>query len=522
MRDEADHRGVTFAVLDDPEGGSYVEAPESHSEMTELALAARGAGRAFYCATRVGGCGEPLTVVNGLQRRPHFRHRPGSACALRRDQEARDRYTHRAIQDALVAWLTSLGHSARAEHYVSRQSRVDVHCQPHSVIEVQLSGETTVSMIERTGRYGPRVTWLFGTVAGITSRDSIRHDQGAVLVVRLAPRPEIRSVADLARFRSREVEVGVSHEPYGEVKEGVQWSPLSGCSFDPQRGVLVPGHREILDKVAAHRAALADIARRAVQAQEEQRDREREAAKQRAAASIAKGAPTGPKWAPERSSASDPRAAERAARDQAVLEARSRAAHLRGSSTKDASSDAGPRPTVLDAAGLRQWEGTFARVAPTSGPWSRVLAGDLVGYASRVDQIDARWATGFPAHLVDVAWATLHYTMLIQSAPLTTLAEPELDPDSLVVRRLQDLGMIAVVRCGDQDYFETAHDLRYVGTPVPWQQPPAWSPPPTDDPLVPAHGSEGEPDCRAAPEGGVRTGWVRPPDCQPGGGGCRR
>ena len=459
-------------MLGDPQGTRFVEAPTSHADMTRLDLAAQRAHLNFYCAVKVGGCGERVYAINGTIRRPHFRHSPGSVCLLR-DEEARDRFTHRIIQDRLVAWLTTLGHVARAEHYLDRKSRVDVHCQPHSVIEVQLSAETTASMIQRSDRYGPQVSWLFGTSTNLSSRDQLRHQQGAVLVVQAIRTPTEPGASILDRFAPGDVEVGISHEAYDDVKAGTVWAPLDACAFDPADGVLPPGYRGTIERIAAHRTRVADTLaeaqKRAAQAKQTSPPPHR-----RDPGSASRARHDGSTRTIERVVV-DPVFMQRLARQQAIAAATSRAGELRTrAATADEGRPAGPRVTVLNVDGWGAWERHFGRTAPRSGPWSRALAGDPAQYVARTGQIDPRWVKGLPAHLVDAAWAALYYTMIVQSAPLTALCEPDLDPEAVVVGRLRALGLIAVVNQGDLEYYETAHDLRYVGTPVPWEQPPPW------------------------------------------------
>jgi competence CoiA-like predicted nuclease len=177
-----------FAVLGDPDGDRVIAAPDDHGEMARLQREAHQAELGFFCATAAGGCGDRLSAVNGRQRRPYFRHFPGAICGLRETAEVRDWFTHRMIQNALVAWLHDLGFPAAIEQRVGAHARVDV-LSANAVIEVQLSGETEISRQERTTKYGENVTWLFDPHRNITSRDAQLEDEGVVLLVRMAPPP---------------------------------------------------------------------------------------------------------------------------------------------------------------------------------------------------------------------------------------------------------------------------------------------------------------------------------------------
>lgn len=61
--------GVLFAVVGDPSGGHFIEAPMRQADMSELARSVATSGMRFYCSSALGGCGEPLIVVNGAERR---------------------------------------------------------------------------------------------------------------------------------------------------------------------------------------------------------------------------------------------------------------------------------------------------------------------------------------------------------------------------------------------------------------------------------------------------------------------
>ena len=138
---------------------------------------------------------------------------------------ARDVYTHAIIQAELVDWLRAHGHpDAVTEKRLDARSRVDVHCSPGAVIEVQLSGETDSSMRSRTSRYGGNVTWLYAQANTISSRDSALERDGVVLVVRLRPAASEIGWRPQTEFRGQRIDIGVEvSRTYGG---GTRWCPL--------------------------------------------------------------------------------------------------------------------------------------------------------------------------------------------------------------------------------------------------------------------------------------------------------
>lgn len=136
----------------------------------------------------------------------------------------------------------------------------------------------------------------------------------------------------------------------------------------------------------------------------------------------------------------------------------------------------GPRPAVLSLDDLPAWESRFGPCATPGGPWLRVLEHHADSYARKTSLIDGSWATDLPHHLVDPAWAALFLTMIIVSGPVEAIVAHDTDPDGLIVDRLATQGLIATepsAAIGSLRY-EVIHDLRGIGSSLPWHQPPAW------------------------------------------------
>ncbi len=232
-----DEDRAVFAVLGDPAEDRYVQAFIDHDDMADLIEAADACGELFYCSRKLGGCGEKVMPVNGRIRRPHFRHFAHSTCRIT-PAENRDIYTHAIVQYALVTWLRAHGHpEADVEKRLDRCSRVDVFCTPHSVIEVQLSGETDVSMRNRTRRYGEIVTWLFDPSNPISSRDATLDRDGVVRLVRVRPAPEERLRRTQTMFSKQPIDIGVRSAASNNDRPDTDWFPLEECTFTPEDGL---------------------------------------------------------------------------------------------------------------------------------------------------------------------------------------------------------------------------------------------------------------------------------------------
>ncbi|RJU00842.1 hypothetical protein D6T65_10295 [Arthrobacter frigidicola] len=121
----------------------------------------------FYCSSALGGGGGELTFAIGDINVPHFRHHVKSKCALLGSNETRDRYTHLAIQEALLDWIeTTLGLACRLEVAIeSGRTDVLVSGPPFEVaLEVQRSPLSALRAGDRTTLYSQRadtVQWLF-------------------------------------------------------------------------------------------------------------------------------------------------------------------------------------------------------------------------------------------------------------------------------------------------------------------------------------------------------------------------
>lgn len=440
-------RGVAFAVLGAPDGDDLIEAPADRAAMARLHEIARAQDKQFFCSSLLGGCGARLVVVNGTQRRPHFRHHGEvAACHLPEEARVRDILTHRAIQRVLVSWLTELGYRASPEHRLDARSRVDVHCAPGHVIEVQLSPESETSMISRTERYGGSVTWLFDPTRPITSRDAALGLHGSVLVVRLR-----RGDSPPLAPRDREnlnttddsVEIGVRCDGFEDQDQQTVWAPLSSCSFTPRTGIRPSA-------LAMAEQWLKD--RQSKQAAEPRHHEEHPPRTPRRQ----DGPLPRPGPVPAPIPAPEPRfPADLVAAEPVVI--------------------SGPRPTVWNHEDLLEWEVRFTRRANPNGAWVRVLRLHNECYRDWVNTVDGRWLNHLPAHLVDVAWSALYLTTLISSAQVCRYIDVSLDPDDLVLHRMADLGLVLTysTRTG-QPMLRANHRLRRSNPGKLPSQPPPW------------------------------------------------
>jgi hypothetical protein len=427
---------AVHAVLADPDGERYVEAPTSHQKMADLHRAANLAGELFYCAKQLGGCGGEVHVVNGRQKRPFFRHNPGSICSLT-PAEARDNYTHRAIQNALVAWLHDLGHDARLEKPVGPHSRVDVYCHPGAVIEVQLSGETALSMQDRTERYGRNVTWLFDPDRPITSRDTALADNDMVLLVQLRPEDDAEPVTT----GPRKVNIGIRTADLPGTSGATLWSHLEACRFTPTGGLSHPGRGEAEQLVTTakekHRQSVAwmhEAIRKGAEIAAEFEAQQSAAAQQRAMERYLQQTRRLAKQRP---------AAGQAEQPEAIYSPAPIAEHTAGVKN-------GPTvrhslyPIVWTLADLAGWEERHHRTAPDGGAWVRVLRHHHDLFPDWAYQLRDQWAAGLPEDLLDPAWATLYLLATSLSGRVTVFIDAEVDPDGLILEHLHKRGLISL------------------------------------------------------------------------------
>lgn len=404
---------LPFAVVGDPQGDRYVVAPQDRQDMTQLQALARAADEHFYCASRLGGCGSQVTPVNGLKRRSHFRHYPKAHCQLRDTEEERDRFTHRRIQDAIVAWLRGLGYSSNPERWLDRRSRVDIFCEPNAVIEIQLSGETIDSHASRTVRYGDNITWLFGDARHLTARDALLQEFGLVQMVRLAHESlqRLPTAGDLPP-----VEIGLQMRLEDGGPTRTDWFPLQTCTFDPAVGLRVPGFSTIAESV--------------------QRASQEAAARRRPRTISIRRTPTPIELA--RNSVAMP----------------------------------GPRPRVFNLEMMAAWETHFGLRYTRGGPWHQTIAkSDPETLRTFTSWIDGRWQTGLPDHLVDPAWALLYRTTRDPSGPIDWLIDRSFDPQGSILHRMNACRLIRLYEIPTPIYV-ALHDLRFLGTTEPWHQPP--------------------------------------------------
>jgi pyruvate/2-oxoglutarate dehydrogenase complex dihydrolipoamide acyltransferase (E2) component len=489
-----DEERAVFAVVGDPAGDRYIQAPTNHDAMTAMVSAADQAGELFFCSSRLGGCGEKVMPVNGNIRIPHFRHYAHTRCPLTPALN-RDIYTHAIIQDALVCWLRSHGHpEARTEKRLDRRSRVDVHCDPDAVIEVQLSGETDTSMLARTLRYGNNVTWLYDPFNAISSREATLTRDGTVLVVRFRPSPDKALWQPQTGFNRQPIDIGVKVRTFGTEGGFVEWHPLEACTFTPVTGLEPPLYAETRQTVADARERkrqaqeLARIAAAQRWRQSDERRRESEAANaHQLQVAQAEGARRRATTAADDAVAEQRRLAAKAARDalwasqepQRQAAAKAEQEHLervREASEQrlaSAKSDAAVRtarlrdretpvarsswyPTVWNLDDLAGWEIRHQLKAPENGPWWRVLAHHDEPFAEWVGLVTDGWATSLPEHLVDPAWAALYLTTLSLSGKVSAfigggdqdndplIPYDPIDPDGIILDRLQQLGLISL------------------------------------------------------------------------------
>ena len=429
---------VRYAAVNDPAGERFVEAPATHAGMTQLRRRAEALGEQFYCATQLGGCGGRMHTVNGSKKRPYFRHNVKSDCTL--DQAvARDIFTHVAIQNALVGWLRRTGHpDARKEKWVGPCSRVDVQCAPNAVIEVQLSGETDVSMEDRTERYGGNVTWLFDPERPISSRDSALARGDVVLLVRLRRAPDGQVIAG-------QVDVGIRTAQIANHASGDLWVPLEECTFTPAGGLGHPGRGEAEQLVATakklHQDAV-DAARKA--AEQAQAEQAAEAEKQR-------------QNAYERMTGdadSRHRGHDRFIRESRPAAPRPPSAPAKGRTRPSAKNRPTARtgwyPIVWSLDDLTDWQDRHNLPLFADGAWCRVLRYHRDLFPDWAYSISDRWATDVPEHLIDPAWATLYLLATSAGGQVQVFVDQEVDPGGMILQRLESLGLVSFY--GDEPY----------------------------------------------------------------------
>jgi hypothetical protein len=429
--------GFAFAVLGSPDSDVIIEAPEQHVDMNKLKAEAERASQWFYCSNVLGGCGGQLMTVNGPHKRPHFRHYSQTGCTLRDNPETRDRFTHRIIQNALVAWLERLGYPAKAEHFLNTRSRVDVYTAG-AVIEVQLSGESSHSMSQRTERYGGNVTWLFGEHGNIASRDSRLQDDGFVLLVRPAGHRD--GVPHW--LERRDVEIGVrTRVPRADDT----WIPLNDCTFTSEGGVQLGPLGDARDAIAAEREAARAAKQRA---DEHAADRASEAAKERNRG-----------WTQREPDRQTPPPIDVPAVGLSPAEVERRAALVAKAAARSARQP-GPRPTVLGPTALARWEHTQGLVSVHLRHVLRYHGIQYIdSYPEWIADTDGRWTEGLPAHLVDPAWAVVYLTGVVASGPVASIADPSCDPDGLIIERLTQRGLLALADGGEYALYKSLHTL---------------------------------------------------------------
>lgn len=528
MNDD-DERAV-FAVLGDPAGHQYIQAPTDHAAMTAMVSAADQAGELFFCSSRLGGCGEKVMPVNGNIRIPHFRHYAHTRCPLT-SATNRDIYTHAIIQDALVSWLREHGHpEAVTEKRLNRKSRVDVHCSPDAVIEVQLSGETDTSMLERTLRYGNNVTWLYDPNNPISSREATLTRDGTVLLVRLRPATDQALRQPQTMFSQHPIDIGVKVRTFGTEGGFVDWHPLEACTFTPDTGLQPPLYSETRQTVAdaRERRRQSDELARLV-ADQRQRTAEaemarhmevsREEAARRMEVARAEGARRRAALAAEDAVAEQKRLTAKAARDavwasqepQRQAAAKAEQEHLeqvREASEQRlarAKSDAAARiarqldrktpaarsswyPTVWNLDDLAGWEIRHQLKAPENGAWWRVLSHHDEPFAEWVALVADGWATGLPEHLVDPAWAALYLTSVSLAGKVCAfigggdqdddplIPYDPIDPEGIILDRLQALGLISLYGGPPAPLMvNVEHHLGHLRWDPTVPQPPAWA-----------------------------------------------
>ena len=467
---------AVFAVLGDPAGNRYVQAPQTQAEMSELHMAALARREDFFCSRRLGGCGEKVMVVNGPVRRPHFRHYAHTDCPLTR-AAARDIYTHAIIQDALVSFMQAHGYlDAVAEKRLDARSRVDVHCSPGAVIEVQLSGETDTSMLARTLRYGNNVTWLYDPVNPISSRDSTLTRDGIVLIVRIRP-VDAFGWKPQTEFSRQPTDIGVKHKKFPTDGASSQWWPLEQCTFTPVQGLQPPGYAAIRQGIADARLAEKE---QAAEAQRVANQAEADAQKARneiAAASAARQGQFMEELAGRRRKA-DLESAARRARNLAD----------RGESTS-----LGTRPSnfpvVFTVDDLAVWEAQYGLVAPEHGAWRRVLEHHDGPFADWVALMTDGWVTGLPEHLIDPAWAALYLTTMSLSGQVSVFlggGDQDFDPnhpydpidsEGLILQRLVNLSLVSLYGGpGEPLMLKVQHHLGEIRWNARIRQPAVWAP----------------------------------------------
>lgn len=467
---------AVFAVLGDPAGNRYIQAPQTQAEMSDLHAAAMARSDDFFCSRRLGGCGEKVMVVNGPVRRPHFRHYAHTNCPLTR-ATARDIYTHAIIQDALISFLRDHGYTdAVAEKRLDAKSRVDVHCSPGAVIEVQLSGETDSSMRARTSRYGGNVTWLYDQVNAISSRDSTLTRDGIVLIVRIRP-VDVFGWKPQTEFSRQPIDIGVKHKKFPTDGASSQWWPLEQCTFTPVQGLRPPGYAAIRQGIADARLAEKEQAAEALRIAEQAEANAQRARNEIAAATAARQGRFMEELASRRRKA-DLESAARRARNLAER------GHVASLGTRP-----GNFPVVFTLADLAIWEAQYLMVAPEHGAWRRVLEYHMDRFADWVALMTDGWVTGLPEHLIDPAWAALYMTTMSLSGKVSVFlgggdqdSDPmhpydPIDPEGLILQRMIDLSLVSLYgKPGEPLMLKVQHHLGEIRWNSRIRQPTVWAP----------------------------------------------
>ncbi|WP_150109973.1 competence protein CoiA family protein [Crystallibacter crystallopoietes] len=266
MVSQGGDRQIEFAVAGSPDSELVVKVPESRTAARTI----KARYRDFFCAPAAGGCGEPLTFAIGEINVPHFRHKADTRCRLTASAEARDQYTHLAIQTALKQWIDAMpGYSARLEVAIER-ARTDVFVTGpgfRCCLEVQRSPLDPGEAEARTARYlagAGAVDWLFEKQNNAAHRE-ILYRRGYSFRVGY-------------RFRDTSCRLGVSYLAWqdGARTEKVTGGPLSDWTITADG--LHSKHLEVA------RAAYAELLRQEQALEEARRKAEEDERRARAEA----------------------------------------------------------------------------------------------------------------------------------------------------------------------------------------------------------------------------------------------
>ncbi|WP_214407390.1 putative dsRNA-binding protein [Pseudonocardia lacus] len=234
MTGEPDKRLVQTAVVDAATSRTPVIMPMTRFEARQMLDGSPGAS--FWCGTWLGGCGTRLTTRVGMERIPHFAHRParnGQHTACHRQHNDRRSADHLFVDRDLTIWARR--HSDRpAVPVLHGEFSRGGTC---TCLELALrteAGDGLITVVFKAydmsvwytgGLVEPSTAgwrnWVFGP--GVASPQQVLDRDGFALHLRLDSTDAAASV-----------EIG-TRPPSG----GIEWVSLDDCTVD-ERGISTP------------------------------------------------------------------------------------------------------------------------------------------------------------------------------------------------------------------------------------------------------------------------------------------